>query len=52
MSEEKIIQIAFAKYPEDKFWIGSGESARLYDQNERDRDKFIEGFKEALNYVK
>jgi len=50
MSEEKIIQIAFAKYPEDKFWIGSGESERLYDQNERDRNKFIEGFKEALKY--
>jgi len=49
MSEEKIIQIAFAKYPEDKFWIGSGESERLYDQNERDRNKFIEGFKEALS---
>ena len=52
MSNKKIIQIAFKKYPEDKFWIGCGDSARLYDQNERDRNKFIEGFKEALKYVK
>lgn len=52
MSEGKIKQIAFEKYPEDKLWIGSGDSARLYDQNERDRNKFIEGFKEALKYVK
>lgn len=52
MSEEEIKQIAFKKYPEDKFWTGSGDSERLYDQNERDRNKFIEGFKEALKYVK
>ena len=48
--EEIIKKIAFEKYPEDKFWIGSGESSRLYDQNERDRNHFIKGLKYAIEH--
>lgn len=48
MTEEKIYEIALSKYPIDEFWIGAGDSSRLYDQNARDRAVFIKGFKEAL----
>jgi len=49
MTEAKIYEIALSKYPIDEFWIGAGDSSRLYDQNARDRAVFIKGFKEALN---
>lgn len=49
MTEAKIYEIALYKYPIDEFWIGAGDSSRLYDQNARDRAVFIKGFKEALN---
>jgi hypothetical protein len=48
MTEAEIYAIALSKYPIDEFWIGSGSSSRLYDQNSRDRMVFIKGFKEAL----
>lgn len=48
MSEEEIEKIALKHYPIDEFWIGSGESARLYDQNKRDRIVFTKGIKVAL----
>jgi hypothetical protein len=41
-------KIALEKYPVDEFWIGSGSTSRLYDQNLRDRNKFLEGLKYAV----
>lgn len=49
MTETEIYEIALSKYPIDEFWIGAGDSSRIYDQNARDRAVFIMGFKEALN---
>jgi hypothetical protein len=48
MTEERIMQIALEAYPIRKYWIGAGETSRLFDENEFPRNRYIEGFKKAL----
>lgn len=47
MKEADIQKIALDEYPMDKFWIGSGKTARLYDQNLPARNHFIKGLRLA-----
>lgn len=38
-------KIAFKLFPDKSYWIGSGNSARLYDPNYRDREMWVKGVK-------
>lgn len=42
---ETIEEIALKLFPDKSYWIGSGDTSRLYDPNERDRNRWIEGAK-------
>lgn len=43
MEIKELISEAENKYPDDSFWIGSGETTRLYDPNKGRRDSFMMG---------
>ena len=45
MKQETLEEVAKRLYPHKPFWIGSGKSARLYDEFKTQRDSFIEGAK-------
>lgn len=45
MKQETLEEVAERLYPHKPFWIGSGKSARLYDEFKTQRDSFIDGAK-------
>ena len=47
-TKEYAEKIAKNIYPDGSYWIGSAETARLYDYNLADRTKFIEGYMKAI----
>jgi hypothetical protein len=47
-TEQKIEQVAEKLYPKNPFWIGSGDSSRLYDEFKSQRDSFINGVKSEV----
>lgn len=49
--EKEIEKIALEKYPIREFYIGSGETSRLYDENLRDRIIFTKGVKMGIELL-
>jgi hypothetical protein len=46
MNKEKTIEeFALKLFPDRSFWIGSGDTSRLYDPNLNDRERWIQGAK-------
>lgn len=43
LTKEQIEEVALQLYPNQSYWIGSGDTSRLYDPNERDRLNWIKG---------
>jgi hypothetical protein len=43
--KETIEDIALKLFPDKSFWIGSGDTSRLYDPNQSDRERWIQGAK-------
>lgn len=43
--QETLEEVALKLFPNESYWIGSGDTSRLYDPNERDRNRWIEGAK-------
>jgi hypothetical protein len=43
MTKEELELEAEKVYPKKPFWIGSGDSARLYDEFKSQRDAFVSG---------
>jgi len=41
-------KLALQKFPKSEYWIGSGSSARLYDENLGDRKRIEEGYLLAI----
>jgi hypothetical protein len=43
--QETLEEVALKLFPDKSFWIGSGDTSRLYDPNLNDRERWIQGAK-------
>jgi hypothetical protein len=43
--QETLEEVALKLFPDKSYWIGSGDTSRLYDPNLNDRERWIQGAK-------